>query len=673
MMLGMPQVHAPTHHRTQGLKHQHELDELDKVFHHVEEEHLKAFQDHHRDPIKTHYSVDASGKINHVTVDEEMDFKKAPPMGAAHHDAWQHLNEHEEPSVEERAELAAVEKMEHERIIEAPVVENTLTSLDDQLWEDHKPQTYDISKDTEKLDLEKKEWEEGKKNKRKNRLALALGVVALAVLFAAVVIKLLPMHEIFGKTKKHAMRLKRQASIDPQPWHPSDSRYGAPAPRSPFISIHHCLGTLGLPIVGETPQAIADRYGFLEKRIKQYGKVFKSHVFGAKTVYICDEDLIKKVVNADPPLIESALVKSALPVIGETALVNIDGPRHRYLRRMIMTGFNSKAVGSYVSSITSLSDKSLQEWANEDSVLFVREAKKFAFNVNTDCVIGMSSEKYPSSKILPIFERLLIGIISLGIDLPFTRFRQSLNARKDVLECIRERMEETRNGRTGSNGDSKLLSRLVNARDENGKGLEDAEIEDNIILLLVAGYDTTANVAFRCLNNLAKYPQVLEKAIQEQEDLEAKFGKEISSDVLEKMPYLEAVLKETMRLETPAPSGFRRATKTFELDGYKIPEGWQIMISFLGAMRFDGSGWKNTQTFDPERFLKDSGSQGQYMPFGVGVHSCVGNILAMVELRVLFSQLLRGYDFSVENPYARLTDFAITEPEDEMPVRFSKK
>ncbi|GMH35274.1 hypothetical protein BSKO_03142 [Bryopsis sp. KO-2023] len=434
-------------------------------------------------------------------------------------------------------------------------------------------------------------------------------------------------------------------------------------------------GAYGLPIIGETPEVISDRYGFVEKRIKRYGKVFKSNVYGLKMIFICDEDLIKKVVNADPPLIKSSFAKSAREVLGKNSLPNINGERHRYLRRMIMGGFNSKAVESYVDPITDLSAKMLEEWAKKDSVLFVQEAKKFAFNVTNDCVVGLASEKYRSSESLAIFERLVEGFISFGIDLPFTKFRQSLNARNEILESIRERMEGIRSGDTGAVGDSKLLTRLTNARDENGKGLEDAEIEDNIILTLFAGYDTTANVSFRCLNNLAKHPKVLEKAIKEQEDLVANYGEEISSSVLGEMPYLEAVLKETIRLEPPGSAGFRTAVQTFELDGYKIPEGWHMFVHYLGAMRFNASetNWENIGTFDPERFLKEASSQGAFMPFGVGLHSCLGNILAMVELKILFSQLLRGYDFHVENPDAELTGFAFAEPEDEMPVKFSKK
>lgn len=170
-MFGVPhKVHSPT---PDELHHLQEVQELDNVFHHVEDEHHKAQEEHHRDPIKTHYSVDSSGRINHVTVEEMMAYKDAHNSHVSHE---QIMKEKEALS----AKLAREER-QHARLHTAS--EKLVSEL---LYEDHLPQAEPEKNASSKdgVDLEKDDWLQDKQEKQGHKWPILLVLVAIAILAA---------------------------------------------------------------------------------------------------------------------------------------------------------------------------------------------------------------------------------------------------------------------------------------------------------------------------------------------------------------------------------------------------------------------------------------------------------------------------------------------------------
>eukprot|EP00878_Enallax_costatus_P045915 GHUV01055451.1.p1 GENE.GHUV01055451.1~~GHUV01055451.1.p1 ORF type:complete len:227 (+),score=54.17 GHUV01055451.1:82-762(+) len=186
--------------------------------------------------------------------------------------------------------------------------------------------------------------------------------------------------------------------------------------------------------------------------------------------------------------------------------------------------------------------------------------------------------------------------------------------------------------------------------------LSDAEIKDNVLLLLLAGHGTTNTSLTQVLVQLHKHPQVLDKLRQEQQQLMGKHGPELTAAVVRAMPYTDAVIKETLRLHTVVHGLNRVAARDFELGGYLVPQGMELYLP-LAHIAHEDPRWTdepaesnlNPRRFSPERFLALKGQKrGWQMPFGHGSRHCLGYTLAMAEMRVFLALLARGYNFTAD-------------------------
>lgn len=176
--------------------------------------------------------------------------------------------------------------------------------------------------------------------------------------------------------------------------------------------------------------------------------------------------------------------------------------------------------------------------------------------------------------------------------------------------------------------------------------LDDDDITQNAFLVLVAGYETTSNTLTLVSHMLVNYPDVQEKVRQE---LMAALGpddEEISYNTIQKLPYLNCVIQETMRLYPPIFAFVtREAVVDKQYGKLRIPTGTAIMAATEYIHR-DPSNWENPDTFDPERFLPER-RKGQnplaFQPFGAGPRNCIGMRFAQMELRFTLAHILRKY------------------------------
>ena len=151
------------------------------------------------------------------------------------------------------------------------------------------------------------------------------------------------------------------------------------------------------------------------------------------------------------------------------------------------------------------------------------------------------------------------------------------------------------------------------------------------------------------------------------------FGEEITPEALDAMAYTEAVVKETMRLRVLVGFVLRRAAKSFELGGYRIPEGWVLHVQTGGTTRLLDERWPtDADEFKPERFLEEGDAKGAYMPWGFGPHLCVGKVIAEMEMKVMLAVLARNCRVVAEKPDAKLSGISEVIPLDGVPVTVEK-
>merc|ERR1719507_2109574 len=204
----------------------------------------------------------------------------------------------------------------------------------------------------------------------------------------------------------------------------------------------------------------------------------------------------------------------------------------------------------------------------------------------------------------------------------------------------------------GSGGQGDFVDRLIELRKRNAEGelpsLSSEQIIGQAIVFILAGFETTASTLTSLSYCLAKNPDVLEKLMEEvNEVVEASEGK-IDQESIREMPYLEACIKETLRLLPPIFRNDRTCVKDWEEDGLFIPKGMNISIPVF-VIHHDPAIWAEPETFRPERFFKEEESAIQacsWLPFGGGPRQCIGERFAMVEMKIAMTKLLSNFSIA---------------------------
>jgi len=182
--------------------------------------------------------------------------------------------------------------------------------------------------------------------------------------------------------------------------------------------------------------------------------------------------------------------------------------------------------------------------------------------------------------------------------------------------------------------------------DESGDVLTDSQMHGHTFTFMLAGHETTSVALSWLFYVLAKYPEVEEKLIKEIQTIIPN-GQEVNADIVDKMPYLNNVIKETLRLYPPIPiAAGRKPIEDDFIGGYKIPKGTKILVCPLIQHRLE-TYWKNPDTFDPDRWNNSQSDQFAYMPFLIGNHQCIGNRFAMLEIKIIVAILLSKFHLKI--------------------------
>jgi cytochrome P450 len=223
-----------------------------------------------------------------------------------------------------------------------------------------------------------------------------------------------------------------------------------------------------------------------------------------------------------------------------------------------------------------------------------------------------------------------------------------------IYELIAERRKSERD-----EGD--VLSTLLQTRDEeNGLMLDDVGIRDQMMTLIAAGHETTSNSLAWTLVLLSRHPEIRERLLAELADVLG--GRPPSMDDLARLPYLDWVVTESMRVYPPAWTLGRTAIEPFELEGYRFPAGTRVMFSQWVIHHLTDI-WGDPDNFRPERWDPVTGQkppQGAYFPFGAGPRICIGMPFAQMEARLVLATILQHFtpellpDYRVE-PLPRVT------------------
>ena len=406
-------------------------------------------------------------------------------------------------------------------------------------------------------------------------------------------------------------------------------------------------GARGLPLLGESLQFLRNPNDFANERWARYGPVFYSHMLGKPTVFMRGAEANHWIFSGEGKYLENEWSPAVRALLGPDCLAVIGGESHKRRRRLFAPHFRRVGMDACIPGIESVARKHIRRWRTDAElgpVAMVPRMRAAIFEIAARYVLGDPSDLgAPLPEVSKALEQFVDGLfVALAVKIPGSKFAAATAAR-DKLNTLLEDLVMRRDsgGRRGPD----VLSTMLEVRDESGEPLPRSTIVDELLLLLFAGHDTTVTASTNILYHLAKSPQAYAAIRDEQDTLE---DPSFTLETIRSMTYLEAALKESMRLIPPIGGAFRVMLEDTNFAGFCMPKGWRIAVG-PRAVHSDPQLYPDPERFDPSRWL-DGGPElppFAYIPFGGGPRTCIGQHFAMLEMVVLQALFIRAFDWKL--------------------------
>jgi cytochrome P450 family 110 len=402
----------------------------------------------------------------------------------------------------------------------------------------------------------------------------------------------------------------------------------------------------------QTIQLIANPTKFLDKSAAKYGDTFTMRVLGINSppvVFFSHPQAISECFAIPAQKLDFKKATHVFkPLFGANSIVLQEGQQHNRQRSLLMPPFHGDRMKAYGETIYSITNDVTKNWRQGEVVSMQHVMPDITLQIILQVVFGISpGARY--QKLKQLLSALLDDITTpwysslfffpplqkdLGTWSPWGNY---LKRKQDIDNLVYAEISERRLQQDDSLTD--ILSLLMSARDEDGQAMTDEELKDQLISLLLLGYETTAGVLQWLFYLIHAHPDVKEKIIDELKD--------VAPSEVAKLPYLSAVCQETMRLHpialicTP-----RMAKETVEISDVKYATGTVLVPCIYLAHHRSGT-YTEPEKFNPDRFLHQKYSPTEYLPFGGGYRGCVGSAFSMYELKLVMAAILSQFELEL--------------------------
>jgi sterol 14-demethylase len=358
--------------------------------------------------------------------------------------------------------------------------------------------------------------------------------------------------------------------------------------------------------------------------------------------------------SADTDLDQAAAYPFMTPIFGEGVVFDTDPERRKeMLHNAALRGDQMKG---HAATIEHEVRRMISEWGESGDVDLRDFFAELTIYTSSACLIGRKFREQLDGRFAHLYHHLERGTDPLCyVDpyLPIESFRLRDEARKGLVELVQEIMDARIANPPRDKSDRDMLDVLITIKDEDGNLRFSAnEITGMFISMMFAGHHTSSGTSSWTLIELLRHPEVLDGVLAELDGLYAD-GSEVSFHALRQIPKLENVLKETLRLHPPLIILMRVAQGDFEVAGFPIHKGEMVAASPAISNRV-AEDFPNPDAFDPDRYEKprqeDLINRWTWIPFGAGRHRCVGAAFATMQIKAIFSVLLREYEFEMAQP-----------------------
>lgn len=438
------------------------------------------------------------------------------------------------------------------------------------------------------------------------------------------------------------------------------STYGTSERKSPPHLSNHSL-------LGSATKMHNDPLGFLLDA-RHYGEVVGMRLVFTPAYLIYHPDHVKRVLqenhfNYNKDLFTYNVTR---PVLGNGLFTN-NGESWLHQRRLMQPAFHRKRLATYATMMTEAADAMLADWQTREkadgAIDIAEEMMSLTLRIVGQALfsIDLTHEVSTVGPAVTTLVKLLGDYVYAPfppISIPTPRNRH-MQAAIHELEAVTTSIIKERRAHTVDTGD--LLSMLLLARDEEtGEGMNDQQVRDEVMTLLLAGHETTANALTWTWYLLSQHPEV-------EEQLHAELDAVLSGTLptvehLPRLPYTAMVLQEAMRLYPPIWVLSRKAIADDELGGFFIPQGSMVILSPYATHRHPEF-WEQPEVFDPQRFTPErvaARPHYAHFPFGGGPRLCIGNNFALMEAQLVLATVARRYRLRMVPDHPVLPEAKIT-------------
>jgi cytochrome P450 len=410
-----------------------------------------------------------------------------------------------------------------------------------------------------------------------------------------------------------------------------------------------------LPVALQTTIWFRRAQWFLAQCAARYGESFTMRILHQDTwLVLSNPEHVKQVFKGPPEIFHAGQAnRILLPVLGEHSLLLLDGSAHMEQRKLLLPHFHGQRMQRYGGLMAETAAAEIERWPRGAPYRLRPRMQALTLEIILRTVFGLAegqrlerlfSELRRLLDLLTNPRKLVIPIL-LGPE-GLARFGPFRSYITRVDEPLYEEIARRRQAPDLEQRDD-VLSLLLSARHEDGRPMSDRELRDELMTLLVAGHETTANALAWAVERLVHNPDKLERLTAEVRAGETE--------------YLDAVITETLRLRPVISIVGRRLAEPVEFAGWSVPAGVTLAPSiFLVHRRPDI--YPNPERFEPERFLDNPPGTYTWIPFGGGVRRCLGGAFAQFEMRAVLSELVRRRQLFPARPEPeRVLRRAITE------------
>ena len=414
---------------------------------------------------------------------------------------------------------------------------------------------------------------------------------------------------------------------------------------------------IGLPPGPRMPRAVQSIVWYrraqwlMDQCQARFGDMFTLRIANEGTwVITSNPDTIKQAFTGDPRLLHAGEAnRILLPVLGPDSVLLLDDSQHLRQRRLMLPAFHGERMQRYGALMAEVAAQEIDRWPLREPYPLRPRMQAMTLEIVLRAVFGVS-EGPRMDELRRELRRLLdtvtdplkgVAMLTLGPD----RIRRVPAFRRELERINAPIYAEIADRRTAADLTERddIMSLLLQATHEDGSPMSDSELRDELLTLLVAGHETTANALSWAVERLCRHPERMERLTAEVRAGES--------------AYLQAVIQETLRLRPVISIVLRRLQEPMEFGGRMLPAGASIVPSIhLVHRRADI--YPEPNEFRPERFIESEGGRapGTYtwIPFGGGIRRCLGATLAMAEQRVVLQAIARRTDMVAPDPAPEL-------------------